>query len=103
MKKNRLFEVFEYVTGVKINEDLTYAHVDDASPEQDQSQIGTEVSEGRGIYNFDNKPGQSKNNFLQNEWSKKYRRQFGSYREYLAAMESKAVLNPETQTYQWSM
>lgn len=100
MKKNRLFEVFEYVTGVKINEDLTYAHVDDASPEQNQMEIGSEVNENK--YDFSNKPGQSKNNFLQNEWSKKYRRRFASYRDYLAAMENKAVLNPETQTYQWS-
>jgi hypothetical protein len=50
-------------------------------------------------YDFTNKPGQSKANFLQNEWSKYYRRRFTSYRAYLAAMESSAKLNEETQTY----
>lgn len=55
----------------------------------------------RPIYNTNNEAGQSKNRFLQNEWSKHYRRKYNSYREYLAAMESKAVLNEETKTYKF--
>src|SRR5690606_33637729 len=56
----------------------------------------------RAIYDFTNKSGQSKARFLQNEWAKFYRRKFTSYHRYLAAMESKAILNEETQTYQFA-
>lgn len=56
----------------------------------------------RSIYNFTNKLGQSKARFLQNEWAKFYRRKFASYGAYLAAMESKAVINEQTQTYQFA-
>jgi hypothetical protein len=55
----------------------------------------------RAIYNFTNKPGQSKENFLQNEWAKYYRRKYNSYQAYREAMESKAVLNEETKTYKF--
>lgn len=57
----------------------------------------------RAIYDFQNRPGQSKNRFLSNEWSKHYRRKFTSYRAYLAAMEPLAVLDPETNTYNFKI
>jgi hypothetical protein len=55
----------------------------------------------RALYNFDSKAGESKGRFLQNQWAKYYKKRFTSYREYQAAMESKAVLDQETQTYKF--
>lgn len=47
MKKgNRLREVFEKVTGVKLNEnDLEYYHVDNSAPNDQMSSIGSEIGD----------------------------------------------------------
>lgn len=55
----------------------------------------------RAIYNTDGKLGESKERFLSNQWSKYYRRRFNSYREYVAAMEGKIILDQETKTYKF--
>lgn len=49
------------------------------------------------------KPGQSKERFLSNQWSKFYRRKFSSYKAYLAAMAEKVVLDEATQCFKFSV
>jgi hypothetical protein len=55
----------------------------------------------RAIYDFTNKPGQSKNRFLSNEWSKYYRRKYSSYAAYLKAIEPLVVLDEHTNTFKF--
>lgn len=49
-----------------------------------------------------NKPGQTKEKFMSNEWSRKFKRQFNTYREYVEAMEHKVVFDEKMKIYKWA-
>lgn len=55
----------------------------------------------RSIYDLQNKPGQTKEKFMSNEWSRKYKRYFNTYREYVDAMEHKVVFDEKMKIYKW--
>jgi hypothetical protein len=55
-KTNRLFEVFQHVTGVKLNEgDLEYSHVTNTepTPNDQMSSIGSEIGNIGEVAGFD--------------------------------------------------
>lgn len=56
------------------------------------------------IYDFENKSGHSKEKFLSNEWSKNkfYKKKYGTYQLYLAALGDQPKLNECTKIWSWS-